>query len=127
MDSSSRAAITGVRNIAVPVTDQDRALEFYVGKLGFQKLLDAPVEQLGGRWIEIAPAGSPTTIALIPEQDGSPAGIDTGVRFTSPDVPGAHADLLARGVDVDGLLTWPGVPPMFVFRDQDGNRFVIVE
>jgi catechol 2,3-dioxygenase-like lactoylglutathione lyase family enzyme len=121
------ATITGVRNIAVPVTDQDRALEFYVGKLGFQVVRDAPLQQLGGRWIELAPPGSTTTIALIPAREGASAGIDTGIRLSSPDVPGAHADLAARGVDVEELLSWPGIPPMFVFRDQDGNRFVVVE
>jgi lactoylglutathione lyase len=59
-------AITGVRTIGVPVTDQDRAVEFYVGTLELDKRLDVPVEQLGGRWIEVAPPGSTTTIALVP-------------------------------------------------------------
>ena len=50
-----RTAISGVRTIGVPVTDQDRAVDFYVGTLGFDQRLDVPVEQLGGRWIEVAP------------------------------------------------------------------------
>jgi lactoylglutathione lyase len=38
-----------------------------------------------------------------------------------------HADLQTRGVDVGELLRWPGVPPMFAVRDQDGNGLEIVE
>jgi hypothetical protein len=39
-----------------------------------------------------------------------------------------HAALGTRGVDVDPeVLRWPGVPPMFVFRDPDGNRLVVVQ
>jgi lactoylglutathione lyase len=38
-----------------------------------------------------------------------------------------HADLRAGGVDVDEMLRWPGVPPMFGFRDADGNGMEIVE
>jgi len=47
--------ITAVRTVSVPVTDQDRALEFYVGKLGFEKRLEAPYGD-GQRWIEVAPS-----------------------------------------------------------------------
>jgi hypothetical protein len=31
-----------------------------------------------------------------------------------------------RGVDTGDLLRWPGVPPMFEFKDPDGNKFEIV-
>jgi catechol 2,3-dioxygenase-like lactoylglutathione lyase family enzyme len=39
--------ITGVGTVGVPVTDQDRALEFYVGKLGFEKRRDIPARGTG--------------------------------------------------------------------------------
>ena len=109
--------ITGVRTVGVPVVDQDRALEFYLGKLGFAKGIDMMFGP-GGRWAEVVPPGSPTSIALV--------GIDTQVRFTTADAAEAHAELTARGVDVDAeILRYP--VPMFAFRDQDGNRLVIVE
>ena len=57
MNEKIKTPINDVRTVGVPVTDQDRALVFYVEKLGFEKRLDTPVEQLGGRWIEVAPAG----------------------------------------------------------------------
>ncbi len=120
-------AITGVRTIGVPVTDQDRALEFYVGTLGLDKRLDAPVERLGGRWIEVAPPGSTTTIALVPAHPGATTGVETGIRLTTADAASLHKEMVARGVDVDELLRWEGVPPMFAFRDPDGNGLEIVE
>jgi len=127
MTDQAKTQITGLRTVAVPVADSDRALEFYIGKLGFAKLLDVPLGD-GGRWIEVAPAGSATTIALVPAREQAPAGVDTGIRLTTPDADGDHAVLLANGVDADpGVLRWPGVPPMFSFRDQDANRLVIVQ
>ena len=66
MNEKINTPITDVRTVGVPVADQDRALAFYLEKLGFEKRLDAPVEQLGGRWIEVAPPRAATTIALVP-------------------------------------------------------------
>jgi lactoylglutathione lyase len=120
-------AITGVRTIGVPVTDQDRAVEFYVGTLGLDKRLDVPAGQLGGRWIEVAPPGSTTTIALVPARQGATTGVETGIRLTTADAASLHEDLVARGVDADEVLRWEGIPPMFALRDPDGNGLEIVE
>jgi catechol 2,3-dioxygenase-like lactoylglutathione lyase family enzyme len=62
--SEQTATVNGLRTVAVPVTDQDRAVAFYVRQLGFHVRMDAPVDQTGGRWIELAPTGSTTTLAL---------------------------------------------------------------
>jgi lactoylglutathione lyase len=121
------AAITGVYTVGIPVTDQDRALEFYVDTLGLEKRLGAPIEQLGGRWIEVAPHGAPVSIALVPERDGVPSGVETGIRLTAADADGLHADLKNRGLDVGEVLRWRGAPAMFALRDQDGNGLQIVE
>jgi lactoylglutathione lyase len=119
--------ITQVGTVGVPVTDQDRALDFYLGKLGFEKRLDGTFGQ-GERWIEVAPPGSTTTIALVRTREEAATGVDTGIRFSTQDAEADHTDLRARGVDADEeVLHWPGVPPMFAFRDPDGNRLVIVE
>src|SRR5205809_251395 len=61
----SKPNITGLTTVAVPVSNQDRAVEFYVGKLGFQKRMDVPLSGTD-RWIEVAPADGSTTIALVP-------------------------------------------------------------
>jgi len=127
MKDEAKTQITDLRTVAVPVADQGRALEFYVGKLGFAKRLDAPLGD-GGRWIEVAPAGAATTIALVPAREEAPAGVDTGIRLTTADADADHAALLASGVDADPeVLRWPGVPPMFSFRDQDANRLVLIQ
>jgi catechol 2,3-dioxygenase-like lactoylglutathione lyase family enzyme len=120
------ARITQVGIVGVPVADQDRALEFYVGKLGFYKRLDV-AHGGAARWVEVAPPGGTTTIALVPRPEGAPAGIDTGIRLTTEDTEVVHADLLARGVDADPeVVRMGGVPPMFAFRDLDGNVLRIV-
>ena len=124
--SQAKTTINGVLTVGVPVVDQDRALAFYVDALGFEKRLDATVGP-GMRWIEVAPPGAAITVALVQARDGAPSGVETGIRLATGDADGAHADLQARGVDLDEVLRWPGVPPMFAFRDQDGNGLVIVE
>jgi catechol 2,3-dioxygenase-like lactoylglutathione lyase family enzyme len=122
--SETRTHITGVRTVGIPVSDQDRALAFYTGTLGLEKRLDVPFGD-GERWVEVAPAGAATSVALVNAQAGDPIGVETGVRFASQDVPGDHAELQAHGVDVDELIHSPVA--MFVFRDPDGNRLEIVE
>jgi predicted enzyme related to lactoylglutathione lyase len=117
-------AIGDVRTIAVTVADQDSALAFYVDVLGFEKRLDAPISPTM-RWIEVAPPGARTSIALTAAETGATG--DTGIRFSVPDAAGEHASLDARGVGVGELLAWPGVPPMFTFDDPDGNRFYVVQ
>src|ERR1700690_2746317 len=109
-----QGTITGVRTVGIPVRDQDAALEFYVGTLGLDKRLD--VDMGGGRrWIEVVPAGTATSIALIRAPDGLPAGVETGIRFVTPDADSVHAGRRAAGVDTGELLRWEGVPPMFAF------------
>lgn len=119
--------IREILTVGVPVSDQDRAVAFYTETLGFELLMDAPLPQLGGRWIVVAPSGAAGSIALVPASEGNPAGVDTGIRMASPDAKAAHEHFLGAGVDTDELLEWPGVPPMFSLRDPDGNRLYISE
>jgi catechol 2,3-dioxygenase-like lactoylglutathione lyase family enzyme len=118
--------IRDIRTVGVPVRDQDRALTFYTTVLGFDTRMDVSMAA-GVRWIEVAPPGAGTSIALVPEHDGVPAGVETGIRLTTADAEADRATLLAHGVDADEVLRWPGVPPMFAFRDQDGNGLEIVQ
>jgi catechol 2,3-dioxygenase-like lactoylglutathione lyase family enzyme len=127
-DTSTTTHITQLGTVIVPVADQDRALEFYRDKLGFEQRADIPFGH-AERWVEVAPAGAATTVALIPPREGGPIGIDTNVGFTTEDIDSDHASLTAQGVEVDAeVMRMRGpVPPMFFFRDPDGNRFLIVE
>ena len=118
--------IEEVRTIGVPVTDQDRAIGFYVNTLGFATRLDVPLGH-GKRWIVVAPPQGTASIALVAAGEHQPGGVETGIRLTSRDAHAAHAALIATGVDADQVLHWEGVPPMFAFRDPDGNGLEIVE
>ena len=75
----------------------------------------------------MAPPGAATSIALVPPREGDPTGFE--VSFATQDAEADHATLLARGVEADAALIRMGdfVPPMFTFRDPDGNRFRVVE
>ncbi len=117
--------IRQVGTVAVPVSDPERALTFYVGTLGLEKRLDAPFGQ-GQRWIEVAPEGAATTIALAPPGDVQ-VGVDTGIRLFADDCEATHEGLRTAGADVGDIQRWPGVPPMFSFRDPDGNTLYLVE
>ena len=116
--------LSNVRTIGVPVRDQDAARAFFVDTLGFAPEMDAEL-QPGFRWVEVSPPGSPVSVALVAASDAYPSGVDTGIRFTTPDAAAEHAAMTAAGVDVDELLRWPGVPPMFEFRDPDGNTYYV--
>jgi len=119
--------ITDIRTVGIPVSDQDRALAFYVDKLGFEKRMDAEFAP-GQRWIEVAAPGAATSVALVSAGEGAPAGVDTGIRFTTEDAEADHATMAAGGVDVDAeVLRMGGVPPMFGFRDPDGNSLYVVQ
>lgn len=118
---------SGLSTVAVPVTDQDRTKALFES-LGFETRFDA---DLGGgfRWIELVPPGAVTSLALVPGGDELPTGIDTGIRFLTPDARSAHTALSepGLGVQVGELLDWPTAPLMFSFTDPDGNRFYVVE
>ena len=118
-----------VGRVCVTVADTDRALDFYVGTLGFEKVVDEPMGP-GMRWVEVKPHGHETNIALAPPPEGKSAGgAETGIILDTTDVDADHATLKAAGVDVDDEVSRYGgaVPPMFWLRDPDGNSLIIVE
>ena len=122
----AKSHITQVATVAVPVGDQEKALDFYVGVLGMEKRRDTPFGP-GMRWIEVAPPGAQTSIALPPLGNLTP-GIDTGIRLAIDNAERTNAELKAKGVDVDDVLDFgPGVPPMFGLRDPDGNTLYMVQ
>lgn len=122
------SSITDIRTVAITVTDQDRAVAFYVDTLGFELRLDAPISPTM-RWVEVAPPGATTSIALnLADPSGGPQpGTDTGIRFVVPDAEAEHVELSRSGVTVSDVIRWPEVPPMFTAEDPDGNRFYLVE
>jgi catechol 2,3-dioxygenase-like lactoylglutathione lyase family enzyme len=126
--TDTKTHITQIGTVMIPVSDQDRALDFYLDKLGFEKRADIPFGD-GDRWVEVAPPGAATSVALTLPREGEPVGIPTRVALSTNDIDADHSDLRARGVDVDPEVMRMGdpVPPMFFFRDQDGNSLFIVQ
>jgi catechol 2,3-dioxygenase-like lactoylglutathione lyase family enzyme len=112
----------------VTVADQDAAIDFWTGKLGFEKRFDQPYGE-GSRWVEVAPPGGEARLALTPpmRDQGQPGG-ETGVAFTTDDLEADHAALRDQGVDIEDVMQVPEeVPPMAMFRDPDGNSFLLVQ
>jgi catechol 2,3-dioxygenase-like lactoylglutathione lyase family enzyme len=125
----SKLNLTQVGRVCVTIADTDRAIDFYVDKLGFEKVVDEPMGP-DMRWVEVAIPGTPTTIALAPPPPGQQAGgSQTGICLDTTEVDADHAALKAAGVDVDEDVTRYGgpVPPMFWLRDPDGNSLIIVQ
>jgi catechol 2,3-dioxygenase-like lactoylglutathione lyase family enzyme len=117
-----------IATVIIPVADQERQIQFYTHKLGLEKRVDIP---FGGRyrWVEVAPEGQETTIALAPPPPGGEAGgRQTGISLHTDDIDGYHAELKAAGVDVDPEVSRMGdpVPPMFWLRDPEGNTLMVV-
>ena len=127
-DTGTATHINAVGTVIVPVSDQDRAVEFFTEKLGFEKRSDTAYGD-GQRWVDVAPPGASTTVAVVPPMGETPVGGETGIAFATDDIDSDHADLRERGVDVDDEIMRMGdpVPPMFFFRDPDGNRYLIVQ
>ena len=126
-ETQSKPRITEVGTVMVAVSDQDRAIEFYTQKLGFELRGDTPYGD-GDRWVEVAPPGATTRIALVLPQQGQSVGVPANIGLTSEDVDADHAQLKEQGVDVDDVMRMGDpVPPMFFMRDQDGNTLIVVE
>ena len=109
-ETQSRTRITELGTVIVPVSDQDRAIEFYTQTLGFELRGDTPYGD-GERWVEVAPPGAVTTIALVPPREGMPTGVMTNIGLTTEDADADHAALREQGVDVDEAVMASVAPP----------------
>jgi catechol 2,3-dioxygenase-like lactoylglutathione lyase family enzyme len=117
-----------ISRVIVGVSDQDRAIEFYVGTLGFEKTSDTPFGN-GDRWVEVATPEGATAIALAVPPGSTPGGAMTGISLRTGDIDAAYEHLRSEGVDVDAEVMRMGspVPPMFFFRDPDGNTLHVAQ
>ncbi len=122
MDTTT--ATTGsIATAMFTVSDQDAALAFYTGALGWEVRGDTRYGEDGqDRWVEVAPAGSATRLALNPPMGGTPGGSSIGVEVA--DVLAEHARLAAvDGIDLDPAPEQiPGAPLLFAVRDPDRNH-----
>jgi predicted enzyme related to lactoylglutathione lyase len=125
--STTQTAVTRVSLVVVPVTDHERAIAFYTEVLGLEKRTDVSMGDQY-RWVEVAPAGGETSIAIVPPPPGQPAGnVQTGICLHTDDIDGYHERLRAAGADVDAEISRMGdpVPPLFWFREPDANTLMV--
>ena len=128
MDTRDRDAyegdmITQLKFVSIPVSDQQRALDFYTQRLGFSVFTDQPFGE-GMRWIELKLGRSDVKVVLFtPKEHEKLIGTTLNISFQCDDVEKTVAELRERGVE------FAGEPQKFhwgwhaQFKDPDGNVF----
>jgi lactoylglutathione lyase len=123
-------SITRLYSADIYVHDLDRAVDFYVDKLGFQKRADEPVDEEGHRWVEVAPKGSQTAIILAhgfgsrgPEKVG---GWSRKI-FAVDDMASTFEALEAKGVTFEDEPEESSYGIYAQAKDPDGNVFGLLQ
>jgi catechol 2,3-dioxygenase-like lactoylglutathione lyase family enzyme len=107
--------------LAVPVSDIDRAKEFYVEKCGFNADHDHTVDE-NLRFVQLTPPGSACSIVLDKNLTSMAPGSSQGIQVVVADADAARAELLAKGVEASEVEDFPWGRFVF-FADPDGNRW----
>jgi predicted enzyme related to lactoylglutathione lyase len=117
--------IKAIKFVSVPVTDQDRALEFYTTVLGFKVFTDAPFDGTQ-RWIELGIPRAETKLVLFtaPGQEKMIGGF-MNITFTADDVEATAAEMKAKGVEFVQEPEKADWGTAAIFKDPDGNQFVL--
>jgi predicted enzyme related to lactoylglutathione lyase len=116
--------ITHIDVLSLPVSDQERARDFYVGTLGFDLVRQNEMGP-GQQWIQVAPKGSQASITLVTWFDTMPPGSLQGLVLHTDDLDSQVTSLTEHGVEVpDGVQDAPW-GRFAVFADPDGNRLVL--
>lgn len=120
---------------SVPVDDQEKALQFYTHKLGFQKKHDIPMGH--HRWITVVSPEAPDGTELALEPDEHPAVkpfkaalMEDGIPFTAfevKDVAAEHKRLESLGVRFTQPPTEMGSVTTAVLDDTCGNLIMIMQ
>jgi catechol 2,3-dioxygenase-like lactoylglutathione lyase family enzyme len=116
-------ATTKVHLFSLPVTDQDRARDFYVEVLGFEVVDDEPMGP-EMRWVRVRPPGAETSITLVTWFETMPAGSTKGIVIGSDDLDDDVAALRARGLAIGDVEEAPW-GRYVTFDDPDGNGIVL--
>src|SRR5918912_1756636 len=115
--------------VPVPVTDVDRAKEFYVERLGFVEDVDVrPAD--GVRVVQLTPPGSGCSIGLgtgLPAYDEAPPGSVKALHLVVDDIDRARAELVERGVEIGPVQDVGGGVRYAGFSDPDGNTLTLQE
>src|ERR1044071_4253788 len=121
----SDAVIKGIKFVGVPVSDQQRALDFYTKQLGFRVITDQPFDDTQ-RWIELGIGRSGAGIALFtPEAHRDRIGMFTGISFVADDVMATCKELAQKGVTFVQEPQRADWGTSAIIADPDGNQFVL--
>ena len=116
--------IRRVKFVSIPVTDEDRALEFYPKGLGFEVMTDQSYGE-GRRWIELGIPGAETRVVLHRPEDSAGIGTFQGAAFMADDVEGTCREMAKRGVQFVQEPKTESWGTSAIFKDPDGNTFVL--
>jgi catechol 2,3-dioxygenase-like lactoylglutathione lyase family enzyme len=109
--------------VAVPVSDVDRAKQFYTEQVGFHADHDHRVSETL-RFVQLTPPGSACSIALGTGITDAAPGSIRGLQLVVTDIHAAHAELVGRGVEATEVEEYPWGLFIF-FKDPDGNRWAV--
>lgn len=119
--------IKEIKRVSVPVSDQDRAKDFYTSALGFQLVAEIPVPMgENARWIEVAPQGENTSLILGNWFETMKPGGLTGLMLETDDIAADCAALRESGVEIEGPFGTP-FGEQATFSDPDGNGIVLAQ
>jgi catechol 2,3-dioxygenase-like lactoylglutathione lyase family enzyme len=110
--------------LSIPVTDQQRAKEFYERTLGFKLISDEPFDQ-GMRWVQLEPPGGGTNITLVTWFESLRPGTLSGMVLACEDIDATYDELRARGVTFGGPpedMPWGRFASL---QDPDGNGWLL--
>ena len=96
--STTKVGVNKIATVVIPVSDQDRVIEFYVEKLGFEKRVDVPFAE-GMRWVEVG-LGERRRHSRLGEIDTG-IGLTIGIRHPGKGMQHPNVSCFAK-------LSWPG-------------------
>jgi catechol 2,3-dioxygenase-like lactoylglutathione lyase family enzyme len=115
--------ITKVGVVSIPVSDQERAKEFYLGMLGFHLVSEMAMGP-DRRWVQVKPDKGETSLTLVTWFDQMPPGTVQGLVLETDDLAHDHAELRAQGLKISAIEQAPW-GAYATFSDPDGNGWVL--
>ena len=116
-------SLTHLQVLSVPVSDQDRARDFYVGTLGFDLIADTELGP-GQRWVQVGARGAQTSLTLVTWFETMPPGSLRGLVISSDDLEADIAALSARGLVLSDVQAMPW-GTFVTCEDPDGNGLIL--
>lgn len=118
-------ALRGIEVVSIPVSDQDRAKQFYAEKLGFTVDIDAPFEEVM-RWVQLTPPGGGASITLTTWNNMAPGSVKE-LYLACENIDAVYNELNGRGVTFTQDVSDTPFGRFAAFTDPDGNGWSLHE